>query len=198
MWKGWMIVGDSAVLRKKVGDCKFMAKGRNAVIDMRRSSHLPPNSNFLSVRNWAPLLHLERICHSFHYMRWTRQKVQAEHTLIINTWSTSVICSKNNFTTHSHHSVRCIFSFFMLFSSSCFCLPRVQFAKKYGDIFSLRLFGGQMIVISGYKRVREALVEKGEDFVDRPSIPLFEETVGNRGGDFTFILHRWFTFLHAR
>lgn len=71
-----------------------------------------------------------------------------------------------------------------------FCLPCVQFARKYGDIFSLRLFGGQMIVISGYKRVREVLVEKGENFVDRPSIPLFEEAVGNRGADLTFTLYQ--------
>ncbi|XP_075895311.1 cytochrome P450 2J2-like [Nelusetta ayraudi] len=60
-------------------------------------------------------------------------------------------------------------------------LQFTEFAEKYGDIFSLRLFGGKVVVLNGYKRVREALVEKGENFVDRPSIPLFEESFGNRG-----------------
>ncbi|XP_051233221.1 cytochrome P450 2J2-like [Dicentrarchus labrax] len=60
-------------------------------------------------------------------------------------------------------------------------LQFTEFAEKYGKIFSLRLFGGRIVVINGYKLVREALVEKGEDFTDRPVIPLFEAFAKNKG-----------------
>ncbi|XP_042338518.1 cytochrome P450 2J4-like [Plectropomus leopardus] len=56
-----------------------------------------------------------------------------------------------------------------------------EFAEKYGNIFSLQLFGGRVVVLYGYKLVREALVQNGEDYMDRPSIPLFEEITGNKG-----------------
>ncbi|XP_029355130.1 cytochrome P450 2J2-like [Echeneis naucrates] len=56
-----------------------------------------------------------------------------------------------------------------------------EFAEKYGNIFSLCLFGGKCVVISGFKLVREALVQNGEDYMDRPVVPLFNDFVGEKG-----------------
>lgn len=37
------------------------------------------------------------------------------------------------------------------------------------------------MVINGYKLVREALAVRGEDYIDRPTLPLFEDMIGNKG-----------------
>ncbi|XP_051803051.1 cytochrome P450 2J4-like isoform X2 [Acanthochromis polyacanthus] len=60
-------------------------------------------------------------------------------------------------------------------------LQFAEFAEKYGNIFSLRLFGGRIVVINSYKHVKEALVQQGEDYVDRPSVPLFDELNPDKG-----------------
>uniref|UniRef100_A0A3Q4IA69 Cytochrome P450 2J2-like n=1 Tax=Neolamprologus brichardi TaxID=32507 RepID=A0A3Q4IA69_NEOBR len=62
-----------------------------------------------------------------------------------------------------------------------FHLQFEEFSEKYGNIFSLQFFGHKVVIINGYKSVKEALVQRGEDFADRPIIPLVDDVFGNKG-----------------
>ena len=59
----------------------------------------------------------------------------------------------------------------------------VELAKKYGEIVHLR-FGprGHMVVLTGQEVIREALIEKGEYFSNRPTFfPLVKYTTNGKG-----------------
>uniref|UniRef100_A0A8C0JE61 Uncharacterized protein n=1 Tax=Chelonoidis abingdonii TaxID=106734 RepID=A0A8C0JE61_CHEAB len=58
---------------------------------------------------------------------------------------------------------QCIFPFFSW-----------QLSKKYGNVFSLQNCWRNLIVVNGFKAVKEALVQKSEDFADRPYFPIYE------------------------
>ena len=46
----------------------------------------------------------------------------------------------------------------------------VELGKKYGEIFHLRFGQRHMVVLSGQEVIREAFVEKGEYFSNRPTL----------------------------
>jgi len=50
-----------------------------------------------------------------------------------------------------------------------------QLADVYGKVFSLRVGSDKMIIVSGYKMVKEALITQIDSFVDRPNLPLFHK-----------------------
>ncbi|NXK55042.1 CP2D3 protein, partial [Chauna torquata] len=49
-----------------------------------------------------------------------------------------------------------------------------QLHKKFGNIFSLQNCWTNLVVLNGYKTVKEALVHRSEDFADRPYSPVYE------------------------
>ncbi|XP_032642885.1 cytochrome P450 2D15-like [Chelonoidis abingdonii] len=53
-------------------------------------------------------------------------------------------------------------------------LSFTQLSKKYGNVFSLQNCWRNLIVVNGFKAVKEALVQKSEDFADRPYFPIYE------------------------
>ncbi|XP_039591017.1 cytochrome P450 2J6-like isoform X1 [Polypterus senegalus] len=54
-------------------------------------------------------------------------------------------------------------------------------AKKYGDVFSLRIGRRRLVVLSGYKIMKEAFVQNGDIYVDRPSFPLLADLTNHLG-----------------
>ncbi|XP_051891135.1 cytochrome P450 2D26-like isoform X2 [Pristis pectinata] len=56
--------------------------------------------------------------------------------------------------------------------------PHVSFSKlwkKYGEVVSLEFGWTNVVVLSGYKTLKEALVKKSEDFADRPAFPIYKK-----------------------
>ncbi|NXG41960.1 CP2DE protein, partial [Psilopogon haemacephalus] len=49
-----------------------------------------------------------------------------------------------------------------------------QLRKKYGNIYNLQNCWTNVVVLNGYKAVKEALVHKSEDFADRPYFHVYE------------------------
>ncbi|XP_069710454.1 cytochrome P450 2D17-like [Phaenicophaeus curvirostris] len=49
-----------------------------------------------------------------------------------------------------------------------------QLREKFGNVFSLQNCWSNLVVLNGYKTVKEALVHKSEDFADRPYFPMYE------------------------
>ncbi|CAJ0931589.1 unnamed protein product, partial [Ranitomeya imitator] len=51
-----------------------------------------------------------------------------------------------------------------------------QLAKTYGPVYSIKIRVQEMVVLSGYDIVKEALVNRAEMFTDRPNIPVFMDS----------------------
>ncbi|XP_006823373.1 cytochrome P450 2U1-like [Saccoglossus kowalevskii] len=56
---------------------------------------------------------------------------------------------------------------FMYFGSDIHT-DMMKLSKKYGDVYSLKMGSHTAIVVSGVKAIQECLVQKGNDFADRP------------------------------
>ncbi|XP_075792217.1 cytochrome P450 2J2-like [Pelodiscus sinensis] len=50
-----------------------------------------------------------------------------------------------------------------------------KLAEKYGNIFSVQFGNLKYVIVNGFQLVKEVLVHQGDDFLDRPHIPLIHE-----------------------
>ncbi|XP_067319261.1 cytochrome P450 2C23-like isoform X2 [Anolis sagrei] len=56
-----------------------------------------------------------------------------------------------------------------------------KFREKYGPVFTLYLGTEPVVVLHGYEAIKEALIDQGNDFSDRPNLPLAEKARKGRG-----------------
>ncbi|KAG1964370.1 cytochrome P450 2J5 [Pimephales promelas] len=77
-----------------------------------------------------------------------------------------------------------------------------KLADVYGKVFSLRVGSDKMIIVSGYKMVKEALITQFDSFVDRPNVPLFHKIFKGLGltmsNGYPWRTHRKFAGIQLR
>ncbi|KAL8173129.1 UNVERIFIED_CONTAM: hypothetical protein K2H54_040419, partial [Gekko kuhli] len=57
----------------------------------------------------------------------------------------------------------------------------MKLSKQYGPVFSIQLGVQKMVVLTGYKTVKEALVNQADAFAGRPMVPVFEDFLQGYG-----------------
>ncbi|XP_073504157.1 cytochrome P450 2K4-like isoform X3 [Phyllobates terribilis] len=57
----------------------------------------------------------------------------------------------------------------------------MQLSEKYGEIFTLHFGPKKMVILAGYKIIKEALVTRAEDFGERAISPIFEIVSNGHG-----------------
>ncbi|KAG9464409.1 hypothetical protein GDO78_019982 [Eleutherodactylus coqui] len=67
----------------------------------------------------------------------------------------------------------------------------LQLSKKYGEVFTVYLGSRPVIVVTGYKSVKEVYVDRGDDFLARGDLPSFDFLYKNYGVAFTSNIDRW-------
>uniref|UniRef100_A0A8C9LFD1 Uncharacterized protein n=1 Tax=Pavo cristatus TaxID=9049 RepID=A0A8C9LFD1_PAVCR len=69
-------------------------------------------------------------------------------------------------------------------------LPPPQITEEHGDIFSMQVGTQSFVILSGLQMIKEALVTQGENFMDRPEIPM-EAEIFNKLGLISSNGHLW-------
>ena len=69
-----------------------------------------------------------------------------------------------------------------------------QFVKKYGNVFSLDLGTFPSVLITGLPLIKEALVQQGENFSNRPVMPLQEHIFNTKGKFLRWLAYVWYSY----
>ncbi|XP_027627884.1 cytochrome P450 2K6 [Tupaia chinensis] len=57
----------------------------------------------------------------------------------------------------------------------------LELSQKYGSIYSIQMGPKKVVVLSGYETVKDALVNHGDEFGERPQVPIFERIFEGKG-----------------
>ncbi|CAJ0935603.1 unnamed protein product [Ranitomeya imitator] len=69
--------------------------------------------------------------------------------------------------------------------------PEPTLARKYGEIFQMKLGSQKVVVLNGDRVIRHALLQKGADFAGRPGFASFKFVSGGRSLAFGLYNERW-------
>ncbi|XP_073497693.1 cytochrome P450 2B4-like isoform X1 [Phyllobates terribilis] len=67
----------------------------------------------------------------------------------------------------------------------------LSLSEKYGEVFTVYLGSRPVIVVTGYKAVKEVYVDRGDDFLARGDVACFDSVHKNYGIAFTSDMERW-------
>ncbi|XP_075116988.1 cytochrome P450 2G1-like [Leptodactylus fuscus] len=72
----------------------------------------------------------------------------------------------------------------------------MKLREKYGDVFTVYLGSRPVVVVTGYKLVREIYVDKGDDYLNRGDIPIWIAFFKDYGFMFTQNTKKWKELRH--
>jgi len=57
----------------------------------------------------------------------------------------------------------------------CLIFSLLQLSKQYGSVYTVHLGPKKVVILSGYKTIKHALVNLSEEFGDRDITPIFHD-----------------------
>ncbi|KAM4642644.1 cytochrome P450 2G1-like [Discoglossus pictus] len=67
----------------------------------------------------------------------------------------------------------------------------LELSEKYGEVYTIYLGSRPVVVVTGYKTVKEVLVDRGDEFLARGEVPSLDTYYRNYGVVFTSNMERW-------
>ncbi|XP_071981297.1 cytochrome P450 2G1-like [Engystomops pustulosus] len=67
----------------------------------------------------------------------------------------------------------------------------VKLSEKYGEVYTVYMGSRPVVIVTGYKLVKEIYFDKGDEFLNRGGMPIWDDYYKNHGLVFTNNMERW-------